>query len=131
MRQSKSYKIRWLAKLPLLLLYMSFFIVQLFYNFDIAALVSAKPYLAVQKNDANANSRHHAAIKKATTPTDKKEGVRLNKRYHPQPAITCHTAVMKRLVCYVSSKLHVHYSRGFIPSSLRATHSLRGPPNVV
>jgi len=130
MRQSKSYNILWLAKLPLLLLYMSFFMVQFFYNFDIAARVSATSYLAVQKNDASANS-HHAAIKKATTPTDKKEGVRLNKRYHPQPAITCHTAVMKPLVCYVSSKLHVHYSRGFIPSSLRATHSLRGPPNVV
>jgi len=129
MRQSKSYNIFWLAKLPLLLLYMSFFVVQLFYNFDIVSHVSIASCKAVQKSDAKTNSQ--ASIKKAAAPADRKAGFRLNKRYHPQPAITCNTVAVKPLVCCVSSKLHVHYSRGFIPSSFPPAHSLRGPPSVV
>jgi hypothetical protein len=113
-----------LAKLPLLLLYISFFIVQLFYNFDIASRPADTASISLHKNNPE-------TVKKATIPAGKKISFRMNKRYHPQPAVTCNLIIIKPVICYVTSKLHVHYSTGFIPSSTPPAHSLRGPPAVV
>ena len=113
-----------LAKLPLLLLYVSFFIVQLFYNFDIANRFSGTANISTYKTNQE-------TVKKIAAPAERKICFRLNKRYHPQPAITCTAIIIKPVVCYVTSKLHVHYSSGFIPLSGPPSYSLRGPPAVV
>src|SRR5450432_4441670 len=124
MKLKKQHIFFCLAKLPLLFLYVSFFIVQLFYNFDIANHPSGASFIAF-------HTSNQQTVNKGTTPADGKLSFRLNKRYHPQPAITCIAVIIKPVVCYVSSKLHVHYSSGFVPSSTPPAHSLRGPPNVV
>jgi hypothetical protein len=124
MNHKKQYIFFCLAKLPLLLLYVSFFIVQLFYNFDIANHPSGASFITF-------HTSNQQTVNKGTTPADGKLSFRLNKRYHPQQAITCTTVIIKPVVCYVSSKLHVHYSSGFVPSCTPPAHSLRGPPNVV
>jgi hypothetical protein len=113
-----------LAKLPLLFLYLSFFFVQLFYNFDIANHPAETNTISLHKNNQE-------TVKKAATPADKKISFRLNKRYQPQAAITCNDITVDQVICYVSSKLHVHYCSGFIPSATPLAHALRGPPAVV
>ncbi len=129
MKQNRSYIIFWVAKLPLLLLYASFFIVQLFYNFDIANHASNATHKTVAKVDAQKNNS--SFVKKAGLPVEKKGVFRLNKRYHPQPAVSCNGVIIKPIICCVSSKLHIHYSSGFAPSSFPPAHALRGPPAVV
>jgi len=128
MKQAHPHIFFMMAKLPLLLLYLSFFTVQLFYNFDIAGHAADTIYASLQKSDAK--KKEIASIKKDTAPTEKKLGFRLNKRYQPQAAITCNPLIIKQVVCYVSSKLHVHYCSGFVPSSFPPAHALRGPPVV-
>jgi hypothetical protein len=117
-----------LAKLPLIVLYALFFVVQLFYNFDIPSqrLNTAGTYL-LQKNGAAGSL---TGIKKAASPADQKTVFRLNKRYQPQPAIASMPLIIRPLVCLVSSKLHVHYSSGFTPSAFPVIQPLRGPPVV-
>ena len=114
-----------MAKLPLLLLYTSFFFVQLFYNFDINARVSGKPVFSQLHSN-----KEKTELVKSAIPKENKNAFRLNKRYHPQEAITCNTIIIKPLICHVASKQHAHYSSGFIPSSLPTAHALRGPPVV-
>jgi hypothetical protein len=128
MRSKKQYIFFCLAKLPLLLLYLSFFAVQLFYNFDIASHPANTASISIHNNKQK-DSR--STVKKAASTPDKKISFRLNKRYQPQAAITCKPIIIKQVVCYVNSKLHVHYSSGFIPAEFPPAHSLRGPPNVV
>ncbi len=129
MRNKQQHIFFWLAKMPLLLLYISFFTVQLFYNFDIANHAATNAAISIHKVAKQQSGQ--STVKKAAESPDKKTSFRLNKRYHPQPAIVCNTVVYKPLICLVSSKLHVHYSSGFIPFSLPSAHSLRGPPSVV
>jgi hypothetical protein len=128
MNAKKQYIIFWLAKLPLLLLYISFFAVQLFYNFDISAPSLHTSALAFQNKDKqkdNAGSKVKTGI-----PDDQKISIRLNKRYHPKPAISCQPVIVNPVVCAVSSKLHIHYSSGFNLSSCPPVCALRGPPVV-
>ena len=129
MRNKQQHIFFWMAKLPLLLLYISFFTVQLFYNFDIANHSVNATQNSIQKTAKQKDGQ--ATVKKTNSSSEKKTSFRLNKRYHPQPAIVCNTLVYKPLICPISSKLHIHYSSVFIPSSLPSAHSLRGPPNVV
>jgi len=129
MNAKKQHISFWLARLPLLLLYISFFAVQLFYNFDIANHPEHIAGASFQKNAIGKNS--HVIVKKGSLPNDKKTNFRLNKRYQPRDVVTCNSFIIKPLVCFVTSKLHVHYSNGFIPSSLPTARSLRGPPVVV
>ncbi len=129
MQTKKQHIFFFLAKLPLLGLYALFFVVQLFYNFDIPAQrlnISGTCWL--QKNDAPESWLTN--IKKAAIPVDHKISVRLNKRYQPQPAINGTPLIIRQLVCVVSSKLHVHYSSGFTPATFPIVQLLRGPPVV-
>jgi hypothetical protein len=128
MNVKKPYIFFYLAKLPLLFLYISFFTVQLFYNFDIPAHPLNNAGALFQKNNAPENNQ--TGIKKANPPADQKIVFRLNKRYQPQPAATCSPVIISQLVCAISSKLHVHYSSGFTPLAFQTAHSLRGPPVV-
>ncbi|MES1221572.1 MAG: hypothetical protein ABUT20_39090, partial [Bacteroidota bacterium] len=114
MKFQNRYIFFFLAKLPLLLLYISFFTVQLFYNFDIANHPANTTVVSLHKVQAQKDGP--LTLKKATDTPGKNISFRLNKRYHPQPAITCNEVIIKQVVCYVSSKLHVHYSSGFTPS---------------
>jgi hypothetical protein len=127
MNSKKKYIFFLLAKLPLLVVYISFFTVQLFYNFDIAShpgnIITSASF---QKNEVLKNN--HAVAKKAAFPSEKKENFRLNKRYQPRTVVCCDAFVLKPVTCFVFSKQHVHYSTGFIPFSIPRAHSLRGPP---
>ena len=110
-------------------LYLLFFTVQLFFNFDfgnqdihiVMPVLSAKDHQKI----------NYRGCKKAAVPSAKKVYFRLNKRYQPQPAISCGSIIIEPLVCHVSSKRHIHYSRGFISSPLLCVLLLRGPPYVV
>jgi hypothetical protein len=127
MNTKKHYIFFCVAKLPLLVLYISFFTVQLFFNFDITQAADNTIQSIHQSNKCKSDL---SAVKKAGLPSDKKTTVRLNKRYQPRTAITCDPLIIQPLICLTSSKLHIHYSTGFIPSSFPPAHSLRGPPFV-
>ena len=122
----RQYIFSLLAKLPLLLLYMSFFMVQLFFNFDISKPSSSLTGLV----QTSIHCAKQTIVKKAPGTAEKKNCFRLNKRYHPQPAIGCNPVIIQQNICVVSSKLHVHYSSGFIPSATPSAQSMRGPPLV-
>jgi hypothetical protein len=114
-----------LAKLPLLVLYALFFMVQLFYNFDTGNQPAHRLVLHVQKASGQTPEQ---SVNKAQASSTKSPVFRLNKRYQPQPAISCNAIACTQLVCPVSCKLHIHYSTGFSPATLPMAHSLRGPP---
>jgi hypothetical protein len=127
MGTKKQQQLSLLAKLSLLVLYALFFMVQLFYNFDTGNQPTHASVLHVQKT-AIQTPEH--SVNKAQASNTKSPAFRLNKRYQPQPAVTCSPVVAKLVVCAVSSKLHIHYSRGFIPPVFPSAHALRGPPIV-
>jgi hypothetical protein len=129
MNAKKQYLFFCLGKLPLLVLYISFFTVQLFFNFDIATAQPANG-TSVSFHQNSKGKNNLSVVRKAGFPSDKKVTIRLNKRYQPRTAITCSPLIVQPIICLISSKLHVHYSAGFIPSSIPPAHSLRGPPVV-
>ena len=124
MKHSKTAILFYLSRLPLLMLYLSFFSVQLFYNFDTGTRQLPINTIKIQK--AGQSQLSAKAAGSGTT----KDHFRLNKRYHPQPAITCAPVVITPVICKVSSKLHIHYSSGFIPSFFTPVYKLRGPPVI-
>jgi len=115
------------VKLALLVLYALFFMVQLFYNFDSSNQPGHASIVRVQQTSKQGAPQ---AVNKAQASDTKSPVFRLNKRYQPQPAINCNTIIVKQLVCAVSSRLHIHYSKGFFPPAFPSAHALRGPPVV-
>src|ERR1700688_4678007 len=72
----------YIAKTSILVLYASFFIVQIFFNFDIANSSDSSTLFSSYKNVPAGYQR--SEIKKIHTTKDKKQTVRLNKRFKPK-----------------------------------------------
>lgn len=116
-----------LARMPLVILYACFFLVQLFHNFDIASHAQAVRFVA---RIQHTNDHVQPQFAKSGALNQKAGSFRLNKRYHPQDAITCQAIVIEPLACPVFSKLHIHFSSGFEPHDFPSAQLLRGPPVV-
>ena len=114
------------AKLPLLLLYISFFIVQLFFNFDIANHSNNNPQLYSYKKLSA--TRITPVVNKTNKGKTKQQTIRLNKRFEPQAMLVYHgTEVKVPEYCFGIKQPGI--SRELIlPTPYLHPHSLRGPP---
>ena len=118
----------YLAKMPVVLLYLCFFTVQLLsFNSDSSNSVQSTSWY---NNARVIKSKISASAGKADT-NKSNSNIRLNKRFQPEKAI-CYTNnfVVKTPAFRLIEKLHRVYTSEFIPLSFFATHLLRGPPSV-
>jgi hypothetical protein len=115
------------AKVPLLLLYISFFTVQLFFNFDIANHFNSTDLL-FSKNIASTKT---SALSKEKKAKGKKQSIRLNKRFEPKAMPAYNVVVIKSPCRYLGTKLFVSPADVFIPAPFLLSQSFRGPPSVV
>ncbi len=125
MRFQKRQQINWFYKLPVLVLYLLFFTVQLFFNHD----VSSRPFSSVQLTQDSKQSSA-SSIKEAPAKDPLKHKVRLNKRYEPSVIPPVLFQGMVLAVCYASPvTLGVELCQ-FYPQVFLSACSLRGPPVV-
>lgn len=116
-----------LLRLPVLLVYLVFFAVQLFYNID------AAQHTNPLSNESSAvvaklHAVKHAALKHATTKTQGHGKLRLNKRFQPAA-----TPVVEALSAEMPLAFPVHLPTRLplavaLPSVYLTAHTLRGPP---
>jgi small-conductance mechanosensitive channel len=118
-------KIPWLSKLPVLLLYLLFFAVQIFFN-----------YGAVQQVVSPSSQKHrlfkiiHSHIKVISSQQLVKSKIRLNKRFEPSVIPPISVPEIAITVVQVSPKTMGHYQCRYYPEIFLSDHSLRGPPVV-
>jgi hypothetical protein len=107
--------------------YLAFFLVQLFFNFEIAS--NAK--MSFQKTSSLSIAKSSgASVRHSAAHPDKKTTFRLNKRFQPQAAPVCVLFTTKAPVRYIPSKFTNAYYGYFIPVVTPCSLSLRGPPVV-
>lgn len=117
-----------LAKVPVLFLYVSFFIVQLFFNFDIVNHSNNTTLLSSYTSVAEVH--HYPATKKTIEGKEKKQPNSLNKRFKPQVILTYNFIAIKSLIYYLETKAFVSHSEVFIPALFLLSQTFRGPPVV-
>lgn len=128
MNHQRPAVLSYIAKTIILVLYVSFFIVQLFFNFDITNNSRNATFFSLHKNVA---AEHRLSIvTKADTAKGKRQTVRLNKRFKPNTILAYTLFDIKSPACYLETKSFV-FDRGiFIPSSFLLPQFFRGPPVV-
>jgi hypothetical protein len=111
-----------------LLLYISFFGVQLFFNFD----TGKGPATTIHYYSYNTvNSSFPSHIKQTNKANTKQAIVLLNKRFHPENILAWNNTSIKAPLNYVETTIKYVAFNEHIPSSDHTTYSLRGPPFVV
>lgn len=128
MNRLKPSLFSYLAKTTVLLLYVCFFIVQLFFSVDFSYNPNSTSSHFLYK-DAKA-THHILCIKKANNAKDKKQSIHLSKRFEPIGLLACNLFLIKPLVCNISPESFKLSSNIFIPASFLHSQSFRGPPIV-
>lgn len=118
-----------LLRLPVLLVYLVFFAVQLFYNIDASqhtnALNNESPAVI-----AKVQAVKHSALQHATTKTQGHGKLRLNKRFQPA-AIPVVEAMYAEMPLAFPVQLPTRLPLAVaLPSVYLTAHTLRGPPVV-
>lgn len=112
------------TKAFVLILYLSFFTVQLFFNFDIANSSNKPTVYKIEPGN------HFSVIKKINTEKGRKQTTRLNKRFKPQAILTYYQLSIKSPAYHLSRKTFVPNAGIFIPATFLLSQSFRGPPVV-
>jgi hypothetical protein len=118
-----------LSKISVLLLYIPFFVVQVFYNFD-TSRQPGSDLASPHYNNINAG-QHNIAFSHTNKSQEKKLNIRLNKRFHPESAPCCTSVAIDVPVYFSSAILLSGYASPSLSSSSQLTWSLRGPPAIV
>jgi hypothetical protein len=119
------------AKLPVLLLYFCFFVVQLSFNFDTGGDNNKTPLTAWQNNDVSIKTKASQHAEKANTNKQNSVNIRLNKRFQPEKAICCNAVTVKLpLYCLIEKPGNLYISKIASPTAFNS-HTLRGPPMAV
>jgi hypothetical protein len=116
----------YIVKTSVLVLYGSFFIVQLFFNFDIEN--SSNNTILSHSHKNLALGHQSSALKKTNASKDRKQSIRLNKRFKPQAIATYNPFDVKVPVYYLETKSFVSHSDICIPALFLFPQSFRGPP---
>lgn len=112
-------------KFPLVVTYALFFLVQFFFNFDIANHTNYGNFLS----SSVSTSKHQSSVK-ADVQKNKQTNIRLNKRFQPANALPFKPFVLEVIVCYVQTEHLLNYQNPKLPQSGLITRRLRGPPVV-
>ncbi len=113
-------------KLPVLILYLAFFVVQIFFNLDIAQK-TVSPELA---SFTNVTHGHIENIKQEKTKPFPTKKIRLNKRFHPSTAAGFVAELILTPVEYAPSTPTALSPGNFYTSVFLSSHALRGPPVI-
>lgn len=109
-------------------IYLSFFAVQLFFNFDLSrSQKSTVGRIALQNQDTG--STGHAWYQKSSITA--KANIRLNKRFEPKSIPDCIAPVFE--ICfffYSPEKLGYNYNQSLLTSN-KLVVLLRGPPSLL
>ena len=106
--------------------YIAFFAVQLFFNFDL----SSNAIVCYGKTpSAVASNKLQAAVHLLTHKHSKKPVFRLNKRFQPQNLPSCNYAVTNAPVLFLAALPAAAYCNVILPADYVITLSLRGPPS--
>jgi hypothetical protein len=117
--------LRYLRHLPLLVVYVLFFIVQLFFNLDVSAASSPGTPAATVKL---LHSSKTLAVNTATTQGSFKKKIRLNKRFQPSAAACITHYTVTESYAYTQPVVMGVYADPYYVSPFIAAYSLRGPP---
>ena len=108
-------------------IYLSFFAVQLLYNFDLANTQKSSSE-RLFFNQVDLGSKSHSNFQKSTVAS--KANIRLNKRFEPKSFADCVTPVTEIcLFFHTPEKLGICYEVN-LSSSIKFSVLLRGPPSV-
>lgn len=120
-------KMQWLRKLPVLLVYLLFFAVQLFFSYGTGA---APTSFSAARHHLQSSTVTHASVKGNASKSFVRQKVRLNKRFEPSfiPAIAVPAVLIE--AAYEAPSILGHYVCRHFPEVFLADHSLRGPPVV-
>ncbi len=113
-----------LAKLPIVLLYAYFFLVQSGFNYDIANLNIGQHISEIKAKVVAAH------INKSAENNNKKINIRLNKRFQPESFTVNPIISLKDPASFPITKVLSPYTNPFIPAFNFAVAALRGPPSV-
>lgn len=127
MSESKKNISSILSKAFVLLLYVAFFGVQLFFNFDTGNNADSNAFYSYQGFAGNIYSH---TIKQTNRTKNKKATVRLNKRFQPESIPAWNTILIKAPVCYIQTRIRNLPTDQHFSTSDLLTRSLRGPPVV-
>lgn len=106
-------------------LYLSFFTVQLLFNFDLANTQKASSGVFAIHHQGHGNSSH--AVYKNPSVTAK-ANIRLNKRFEPNSIPDCIAPVIEICLFYHMPEKLGHYYEQSILSTTKLSAFLRGPP---
>ena len=118
-----------LSKVCVLLFYIPFFIVQVFYNFDINRLTGSDPSSSNYKNSTA--GQQNIKFGNTDRSPEKKLNIRLNKRFHPESVPGCMLLTVDVPGYFSSAVLLSGYTNPILFLSPQLTRSLRGPPAIV
>ncbi|MES2003577.1 MAG: hypothetical protein V4450_03570 [Bacteroidota bacterium] len=128
MHTPKNTWLHWSVTVPVLLLYLLFFAVQIFFNLDVT-----QRNLVVSETTAQLShvpEHHPAKIAGSVNKTSLKTKVRLNKRFEPSNIPFSVASVTEPVICYAEPVNSCSYVSAFYTSAELAVQSLRGPPVV-
>ena len=128
MHFQKNNRLSWSLTLPVMILYLLFFTVQLFFNLDIAQHYLAAPETVVHVSSTS--EKQTVEIAKDAPKTSLKTKIRLNKRFQPSNIPFSVAAMAEPVFCYAKPANNCSYASVFYTSAELAVQFLRGPPVV-
>lgn len=128
MNRLKTNLFSYLSKTTVLLLYVCFFIVQLFFSVDFSNSSNSTSSLFLYKNAEATQKVPH--MQKTNNAKNKRQSIHLNKRFEPIDFLACGFFLIKPVVCNLSAESFRLLYNIFIPASFLHSQSFRGPPVV-
>lgn len=125
MNFQKKQQISWFLKLPVLVLYLLFFAVQLFFNHDVSWEIPSSVQLTQDGKKLSASYAKEAPVKDPV-----KQKARLNKRYEPSVIPPVPIQGITLSVSYAPPLIMGVELCQFYPEVFLSACSLRGPPVV-
>lgn len=108
-------------------IYLSFFSVQLFYNFDLSRYQKSN-FGRISIHNSDAGAKGNASYQKSSFTA--KANIRLNKRFEPKSIHDCIAPVYEiPFFFYLPEKIGDNYDQRLL-SSIRLSVLLRGPPAI-
>lgn len=126
---NRSSKYNWLSKLPIVVVYLLFFTVQLFYNLDTNRRIF-NTQRAVAESYSVRSDRTHPPVITASAHSHTEHKLWLNKRYEPSTVPMPVVSVTEIAVLRVEKLMIGSDVIQFYSSVLLSAYGLRGPPAV-
>ncbi len=128
MRSSNKNMLFHFSKFYLLIIYIPFFIVQGFFNFDIHTSFLTK---SISSNiSTRIKKQPTVAYFNTNKSKDNKASIRLNKRFQPEDSPILISPAFEMTVYFISSGLFYCYPDPEVADSHLLSNKLRGPPVV-